>query len=141
MSLHFNSAEEAEAAFYRAFQNLDLELMKQVWSELPEACCLHPGGGLLLGKQAILQSWKAIFSKAERPSMVHRCLQATTLGELSVHQVEELIRPGGDPKGKASRVIATNVYRRDRNGWRMLTHHSSLPLTASTTEELNGRLH
>jgi ketosteroid isomerase-like protein len=141
MSLRFNTAEEAETAFYRAFQELDATLMSQVWSDLPEACCLHPGGGLLLGKAAIMQSWTEIFAAAKRPSMVHRCLQTTTLGELSVHLVEELIRPGGDPQGKASRVIATNVYRRDLKGWRMLTHHSSLPLVAATAKERSGRLH
>ncbi len=141
MSLRFNSAEETEGAFYRAFQELDLELMGQVWCDLPETCCLHPGGGLLLGKAAVLQSWSEIFAAAERPSMVHRCLQITTNGDLSVHQVEELIRPGGNPKGKASRVIATNVFRRDLNGWRMLTHHASLPLVGSKTNERSGRLH
>jgi hypothetical protein len=141
VSLRFNSAEEAEAAFYRAFQELDLALMEQVWSDLPETCCLHPGGGLLLGKAAVLQSWSEILAKAKRPSMVHRTLQVTANGDLSVHQVEELIRPGDDPRGKASRVIATNVFRRDLNGWRMLTHHASLPLVSGTARERGDRLH
>ena len=141
MSIHFNSAEEAEDAFYRAFQELDLELMDQVWSDLPETSCLHPGGGLLLGKPAVRQSWSEIFAAAERPSMVHRCLQVTTNGDLSVHQVEELIRHGGDPEDKASRVVSTNVYHRDRNGWHLLIHHASLPLVGATAKERGARLH
>ena len=135
----FNTPDQAEAAFYGAFQELDTELMAQVWSDDPDAACVHPGGDLLQGKSAVMQSWIEIFGAAERPTLVHRTLQATGNGELAVHLVEEMIRPGG--KSDASRVLATNVYQRERGGWRMVAHHASLPIMAGRRREQQGRLH
>ena len=133
----YSSAEEVEDAFYRAFQELDLPLMDQVWSDGDECACLHPGGDLLQGKASIMQSWTDIFDNTHRPSMVHRRLQTIQREDLSIHLVEELIRPGKDPK--ATRVVATNIFRREADGWRMLSHHASLPIIKPQASR--GRLH
>ncbi len=135
----YNAPEEAEEAFYRAFQDLDLPLMNQVWSESDESVCLHPGGDLLRGKPSVIQSWSDIFDNTHRPSMVHRRLQTIQREDLSIHLVEELIRPGKDPKAKATRIVATNIYRREKGGWRMLSHHASLPIIKPQSSR--GRLH
>jgi len=59
--MEFGSAQEAEAAFYAAFQMSDLEAMMLVWDE-HEAVCIHPFGERIEGKSAIGQSWQAIFA-------------------------------------------------------------------------------
>jgi ketosteroid isomerase-like protein len=136
----FVTPEEVEAAFYEAFENLDIDLMDQVWGEEPETACVHPGGDLLRGKPAVLQSWSEIFSSASRPSLVYRTLQVLGEGPLAVHLVEEMIRPGSE-EPKASRVLATNVYRRGRGGWRLISHHASLPLVSKQRRRASGLLH
>lgn len=141
MSVRFVTPEEVEAAFYRAFQELDQTLMTQVWSDDPDTVCVHPGGDLLRGNSSVIQSWIEVFSGARCPTLVYRAIQETADGTLAVHLVEEMIRPGGQQNAEASRVLATNVYRRGRNGWRMLVHHASLPVVRSRRGDSVGRLH
>src|SRR5206468_10561013 len=40
---------EANAAFYAAFQSLDLKRMEEIWLRAPYIKCVHPGWGLLVG--------------------------------------------------------------------------------------------
>jgi len=44
-----------------------------------------------------------------------------------VHLVNERIAQSHHPDAPASLIIATNIYIRQKNGWRMLEHHASLP--------------
>ncbi len=126
MSQAFPDPTTAEAAFYHAFRTLDLGGMRAVWHDSAEASCIHPGSGLLHGTEAIIASWAKIFDHSQPPSVRPRLLQAATDHNLAVHTVAEHISSGsGD---SAALVIATNVYTRTREGWRLLSHHASLPL-------------
>jgi ketosteroid isomerase-like protein len=138
----FNTPEEAEAAFYEAFRSIDLERMAAVWSDGDKVLCIHPGSGLLRGRQAVMQSWMEIFSGSEPPIVEFRVVDEFTTGDLAVRLVEERIRPRGKPASAANRVLATNVYLREGGSWRLVDHHASLPLV--NREEPGGddrRLH
>ncbi len=141
LSSGFSNPGQAEAAFYHAFLKLDAVLMERVWSDGPETVCVHPGGDLLWGKAAVLQSWAEIFASAQRPSLRYQALQTTSAGDIVIHLVEETIRPGTSPDTAASRVLATNIYRRGTDGWRMTTHHASLPVMGSSRNGRPGQLH
>lgn len=116
-----------EQAFYAAFADLDLAAMRRVWAPVAETFCVHPGGTALRGIDAVMQSWQEIFASARPPRVTHRLVETHASPDLEVRFVEERIQPAGDP-GEASLVMATNVYRRDTSGWRMVAHHASLPL-------------
>lgn len=119
---------QAEAAFYAAFGARDLTAMIAIWSDSPQALCIHPGGPPLHGPEAILQSWTEILGNAAPPEVRYTELQQVLSGDLAIHVVEERIRPGRSPDAP-TRVIATNVYRREPDArWRLLVHHASLPL-------------
>lgn len=45
--------------------------------------------------------------------------------DLSVRVVRENITVLGDDEQPTQPVVATNIYRRDREGWRLLLHHAS----------------
>lgn len=122
------SPAEAESAFYDAFARLDLALMSAVWVEGPRAACIHPGGDLLRGKEAVMQSWHEIFSGSGPPRIEHRLIDSFECGDLVVRLVEERIRPRGSGESQINRVIATNVYQRTQGAWRLLEHHGSLPM-------------
>ena len=53
---------EANAAFYAAFESLDLKRMQEVWLRAPYIKCVHPGWGRLVGWGPVMQSWERIFS-------------------------------------------------------------------------------
>jgi ketosteroid isomerase-like protein len=142
MSPGFESPEAAEAAFYGAFAATDLGAMAQVWLEGVGAICVHPGGALLLGKDAVMQSWSEILTGAAPPRIEYRLLSRIEVADLRVHLVEERIQAGGDPESAAGLVIATNVYARGPQGWRLSLHHASLPLMPRrAVEGSERRLH
>lgn len=130
----FSTADAAENAFYRAFAGTDLTAMARVWHDGDEARCIHPGGGLLSGAGAVLDSWRQIFAGAAAPTVRHRLLHRAGAGGLSIHLVEEQIGPGDDPERGLTRILATNVYRQTTDGWRMVLHHATLPLVESQEE-------
>lgn len=128
MGAPFADAVAAERAFYQAFAACDLQGMSEVWADNRETICIHPGGPLLQGKTAILESWREILSGVLPPRLRHRELRRFAEGMLAVHLVEELIAPHGAPAEEGTRILATNVYRYCGDSWRMMQHHASLPL-------------
>jgi hypothetical protein len=128
MNEGFDTSSAAEAAFYRAFEQLDLRLMSAVWIEGSRALCIHPGGDLLQGKEAVMRSWMEIFTGSAPPRIDHRLIASFESSDLVVRVVEERIGPRGRASAKANRVIATNVYLREDGRWHLLQHHGSLPM-------------
>jgi hypothetical protein len=135
MTEPFQTSAAAEAAFYDAFMHLDLGRMSAVWLEGAKPVCIHPGGPLLRGKDAVLRSWAEIFSGAEPPVVEHRLVDRFEADGLVVHLVEEHIRARSAPPGRVNRVIATNIYVNAGGAWYMAEHHASLPLVDKTAED------
>jgi ketosteroid isomerase-like protein len=133
------SPTAVEDAFYNAFARLDLILMSALWLYGDKAVCIHPGGGLLRGKEAVLASWREIFNGSQPPRIEHRLIDTYESDDLVVHLVEERIRPRGGASEQASRVIATNVYIRDRDAWYLAEHHASLPMVEQNAAPLGER--
>ena len=122
----FATPQDAEAAFYEALERADLEAMMEVWSEDEEVNCIHPGGPRLAGFAQVRENWMQIFNSDQR-LQVQLSDQVIVSGMVfSVHSLHEniLVRTG-QVEGMRSIVVATNVYQRSANGWRMLLHHGS----------------
>lgn len=134
----FDSAVECERAFYQAFARCDIEGMARVWGE-EGISCIHPGGGLLKGREAVLQSWAQILAAAIPPSVRVHILSRIGGDELAVHLVQEHISSAGAEE--AAIVLATNVFRRGEDGWRMLAHHASVPAAKPRTGREGISLH
>jgi ketosteroid isomerase-like protein len=136
VKLVFSSPEAAEAAFYRAIQNNDLDTMMAIWAEDENISCVHPAGRRLDGQAAVSQSWQQIF--AHSPGMEFRLTDITHNYDknLAVHVLHEHIRLGKDSNFQPP-VIATNIYRLTGNGWRMVMHHASPTRVGKPTEILH----
>jgi ketosteroid isomerase-like protein len=120
--LIFETAQDAEQAFYRAFATADFGLLKSVWASR-DIACVHPGGAMILDTRAVLESWNGILS-AQGPSnlKVEVMYRLTQQGQ-AIHLVRESF--GNGPGDDAGAVIATNVYKKDADGWHMYLHHAS----------------
>jgi ketosteroid isomerase-like protein len=125
MTTAFIDNHATEAAFYNAFRQLDIELMRALWIDGASAACVHPGGDLLQGKEAVMGSWAEIFHAAQPPDVAFTLLSVDLRDDLAVHLVREHV---SSADGQHASVIATNVYRRTGSGWHMQLHHASLPL-------------
>lgn len=123
-STFFASAEDAEEAFYDAIGRADLEALMNVWADDEEIVCIHPTGERLAGPMAIRASWRAIF--ANNPPLTVRIKTSVCWKSLmlDVHSVVETLYLGDEPTAHGP-LLATNVFQRGANGWRLLAHHVS----------------
>jgi ketosteroid isomerase-like protein len=119
--------------FYRAFNERSAELMSRVWCDDPLSTCIHPGWPALQGYSAILQSWKDIFTNARDMEIKTSHVEVVASADLvwvSCRENVFSIHAGGV---QASKVHATNLFRRADGEWKMVLHHASaLPPQAET---------
>ncbi len=107
---------DANEAFYRAFNQKDVDAMDRVWSESTEVTCIHPGWNLLLGRDAVMASWRDILSNPAQPKIVSGGASVTLLGDVAIVACRELV--AGNP------LVATNIFRSEGGSWRLIHHHS-----------------
>ena len=104
-------------AFYAAFAAKDAEAMTAVWARRAPVACVHPGWHALHGRDAVLASWRSILSGPGAPPITCTEAVAHVLGDTAFVICVERI-PGVE-------LVATNVFVREDNQWRMLHHHAS----------------
>ena len=137
----FASPQDVEKAFYAAVQRADIEALMAVWAEDEEIVCVLPGGPRLAGYTNVREAWRRIFESNRRFSIAISQVMVVAQGMLvAVHNLHALVTIKGSEPGKAAPVLATNIYIRGANGWRMLVHHSS-PTPPDTSSESSRMLH
>jgi uncharacterized protein (TIGR02246 family) len=129
----FTTPQEAEAAFYEAFEKGDLDAMMSVWADDDDIVCVHPSGQRLVGAEHIREAWRQIFAGGQTLQFQLRDQRALNGMTLVVHSVYEQIMAGTEARTRQP-IIATNVYMRTENGWRMVVHHAS-PAPAAPARE------
>ena len=120
----FATPQDAEAAFYEAFMKHDLEAMMAVWADDDEVYCVHPRGPRVTGVAQVRESWRQIFAAAQNVRFQIREQHLLQAMMVSVHSVYEQVTMAGEPRARGS-IIATNIYMRTEQGWRMMVHHAS----------------
>ena len=118
------SADETEAQFYEALQQGDIERLMAAWSDDEEVVCVHPGGPRLVGPAAIRAAFESMFAHGAidaRPERVRRLLSSAA----AVHSVLERVNLMTPEGPRSAWVIATNVYQKSPQGWRLVAHHAS----------------
>ncbi|HEX7637110.1 MAG TPA: nuclear transport factor 2 family protein [Burkholderiaceae bacterium] len=129
------SPEDAEAQFYEALRDGDLERLMAVWADDEEIVCVHPGGTRITGVHAIRASFEAIFANgtlAVHPEHV----QALHAMGCAVHSVLERLDVITAEGPRTGWVVATNVYVKTAHGWRLAAHHASAGSTDEPPEAL-----
>jgi uncharacterized protein (TIGR02246 family) len=132
----FTSPQEAEQAFYEAFERADLDALMAVWAEDDEVFCVHPGGARLTGLASIRESFRQLLRNGANMRFQLRGVQQIRGGLLAVHSVYEYITLVGERR-QVNPVVATNLYANAGGGWRMIGHHASPvanPETAPASE-------
>jgi uncharacterized protein (TIGR02246 family) len=120
-----DSPDDLEAQFYEALQRADIERLMAVWADDEDIVCVHPGGGSFIGAGAIRASFEGVFGSGGGipvvPEQVHRLQH---LGA-AVHHLVERISVTAQQGTQTAWVLATNVYVKTVQGWRLLAHHAS----------------
>jgi ketosteroid isomerase-like protein len=129
-------ADDVEAAFYDALQNGDIEKLMACWADEDEIVCIHPGGPRVVGPVAIRATFEAMFANGSIRAWPQQ-LRKTVGMASAVHNVLEKVEVLGAEGPASAWVIATNVYHKTAQGWRLVAHHAS-PGTPSEIQEVSG---
>jgi ketosteroid isomerase-like protein len=119
------SVLEANRAFYRAFESLDVDRMGEVWLRDPRIICIHPGWRRLVGWGPIMTSWERIFDNVFEMKFELGDVRVMVGGDLAVVVVEENLLQRAYDGVTRSRVLATNVFERAQGRWWIVSHHGS----------------
>ncbi len=130
-----SSPDEIEATFYEAMQHGDIDKLMACWADEDDIVCIHPGGARLLGAGAIRAAFDMMFTNGSIQVRAEKVRRVESLGA-SVHSVLERIEVLTDEGPRHAYVIATNVYQKTPQGWRMTAHHAS-PGTPREMLEVN----
>lgn len=126
------SPDETESLFYEALQRGDIDLLMSCWAEEDDIVCVHPGGGRLVGAAAIRAAFDAMFAQGTLRitiSQIHR-IQSVTSAVHNVTERVEVMLPDGV---HSAYLLATNVYHRTPEGWRLVAHHASAGASPTDT--------
>ena len=114
-----------------------------VWADDEDIVCVHPGGARVVGPQAVRAAFEAIFASGQLAVHPEHVKVVHAMGS-AVHSVLERIDVVTVEGLRTGWIVATNVYVKTGQGWRMVAHHAS-PGTArepfDTNEPASQTLH
>jgi ketosteroid isomerase-like protein len=116
---------EANDRFYRAFETLDIQEMERVWVHGEHARCVHPGWPLLSGWDAVRASWETIFGNTAEMRFTLSDVHVTTTEDVAWVTCTENILTEARGRISVTSVLATNIFERRADGWRLVHHHAS----------------
>jgi ketosteroid isomerase-like protein len=115
----------ANAAYYRAFISGDFTRMSALWAE-EDVSCVHPGWPVLIGRRAILESYRSILrNPRQEPIQPHNPTPLVSGDDGRVFCVEII---GG------MALAATNWFRRIDGDWQLI-HHQASPIATQIDPE------
>lgn len=104
--------------------------------------CVHPGWPVLTGRGEVLRSYALIMANTEYIQFFLTDVHVGVAGDTALVTCTENILSGGPPPEGGGElgplvgqlVVATNVFRRTVDGWKLWSHHAS-PVLAETDDD------
>ena len=131
-----STPDALEATFYEALQTGDIDRLMACWADEDDIICIHPGGPRIVGAGAIRAAFDAMFSNGGTIQAKPEHIRRTDSMASAVHSVLEKVEVLTDEGPVQAYVLATNVYHKTPQGWRMVVHHAS-PGTQGEALEVN----
>jgi ketosteroid isomerase-like protein len=125
---------DANQRFYLALEKLNLDDMDAIWLHEDWVACLHPGWELLVGWDAIRESWQRIFENTRRMKVAVSEVNVQVEGSAAWVNCVEQVTSSFETGFSTAWVQATNLFVKRDAGWRLVHHHAS-PLPRGDEEE------
>ena len=121
---------EANAGFYRAFESLDMAAMEDAWDAGDGLFCVHPGWQALIGREAVLESWRMILANTGKIGFTLSSIEARIAGTVGIVTLHENIDSRVGSERHRAGAFATNLFRYDQRAgrWKLFHHHASLAM-------------
>ncbi|WP_406271570.1 nuclear transport factor 2 family protein [Streptomyces sp. NBC_00191] len=133
--------EEANTTFYETMERGDFEELSSLWLD-EGISCIHPGWPVLTGRGEVLRSYALIMANTEYIQFFLTDVKVSLAGDTAMVTCTENILSGGPAEESGELgplvgqlVVATNVFRRTSDGWKIWSHHGSPVLAESDDEE------
>ena len=131
-----DSAITANEKFYKAFNARDLSAMKEIWSSHQNVTCVHPGWSPLNGFEPIIDSWQGIFKNSGNMDIQISDINMLTSNDLAWVSCVEKLYTIASHGVLASQVFSTNLFKLNKDGWKMIMHHASPMPSMPESEEV-----
>ena len=131
--------EAANTSLYEALESADVDRMAAVWDDVePDVLvCVHPGWPMLRGRGRVLRSFSAIMANTPYIQFFLTDVEVAVTGDTAVVTCTENILTAVSQEGASGQVVATNVFVRRPDGWRLQVHHGS-PVLGTLEEVEDG---
>ncbi|MGX2996479.1 nuclear transport factor 2 family protein [Streptomyces sp. JNUCC 64] len=134
-----DEVERVHAGYYEALENGDFGALSDLWLDerdlagpAPVITCVHPGWPLLSGRGEVLRSYALILANTSYIQFFLTDVEVSVHGGTALVTCTENILSGGpDPDGDGpgplvgELAVATNLFLRTPQGWRLWSHHAS----------------
>lgn len=126
--------EAVNRAFYTAFEAGDVDAMRSLWVDEPDALCIHPGAMPLRGTSEISRSWAVVMASTPYIQFFLTDVEISVRGDVASVTCTENVLTAGEATDESSfgggRAVGTNLFVRTTEGWRLWIHHAS-PVVSS----------
>jgi ketosteroid isomerase-like protein len=133
------AVEEVNKEFYGAFERGDLDAMTRIWLDDRETLCVHPGTPPLRGASAITRSWALLMANATYIQFFLTDVEISVHGDVASVSCTENVLTADDNTADSSfigaRAVATNLFVRQGDTWRLWVHHASPVMSDGHHEE------
>ncbi|MFJ5836809.1 nuclear transport factor 2 family protein [Streptomyces shenzhenensis] len=149
---------QANTAFYESLEQGDFEALSTLWLTPTDLgvdeeyhdpaytgviSCVHPGWPVLTGRGEVLRSYALIMANTDYIQFFLTDVHVSVTGDTALVTCTENILSGGPaPEAGAELgplvgqlVVATNVFRRTSDGWKLWSHHASQVLAENNEDE------
>jgi ketosteroid isomerase-like protein len=131
--------ERANAAYYAAFEAGDLDAMRELWLDDETTVCVHPGADPVRGTGPVGRSWALVMAHTPYIQFILTDVDVALRGDVaSVTCTENVLTADETTATDAfggARAVATNVFVRGPQGWRLWIHHASPVLSPPDDEQ------
>ena len=121
--------EKVNGEFYAAFERGDLDAMTEIWLDDPGTLCIHPGAEPLHGASSITRSWALIMANVPYIQFFLTDVTVNVQEDVASVTCTENVLTAADSADEGAfngaRAVATNVFVRRGDDWRLWIHHAS----------------
>ena len=131
--------EEVNSEFYAAFERGDIDAMTRIWLDDPETLCIHPGAEPLRGASSITRSWALIMANVPYIQFFLTDVRVSVHEDVASVTCTENVLTADESTDESSfaggRAVATNVFVRSGDTWRLWIHHASPVISVEHHED------
>jgi ketosteroid isomerase-like protein len=131
--------EAANAAFYAAFEEADLDAMRALWLDAPDSVCVHPGAMPVRGAGAVHRSWALVMAHTTYIQFFLTDVEVSLRDDVATVTCTENVLTGDDRTGPdvfgGATALATQVFVRTPDGWRLWLRHAAPVLSDADDDD------